>query len=103
MRNQTLYSPVGTGQVVAIGSSSAASTNSIGNGVTNPANIVGVRIFTPSDVWIEIGTAPVAAATTSTFLPAGSTEYFAANPDDKVAVLHATSTGDVAVRAVRYS
>ena len=81
----------GPGQAVAIGASSAA-TNVM------PAKTRAVRLVATVDCWVEIGA--TAAATTSTFLPAGSPEYFEAIPGDVVAVIQASGAGSLYVRPV---
>ena len=84
MKAPTTFRP-GTTQTVAVGSSSAASTNAF------DANTRDIRIVTTVDAYVEISSAPT--ATSSSFiLPAFTVEYFRCAGSDKVAVLRVGST-----------
>lgn len=98
-RQAVVAHPIGTGQVVAIGAGSTPSTNPIG---TNDqlGVIRGMRLVATVDCWYEVSQVPVAAATTSTFLPAFQVEYVEATAADKVAVIQATGAGSLYVRAL---
>jgi hypothetical protein len=80
---QAIY--IGNSQAIAVGGSSVASSS-----IQEISTIV--RLYTNTDCFVAIGQNPVATAS-SLFLPAGSTEYFAANSFDKVAVLQAAAAG----------
>jgi hypothetical protein len=84
---------IGAGQTVAVGAASAQSA-------TFPDLTQAVRCVSTVDCWIEIGANPTAVATTSFYLPAGSVEYFSASYTDKIAVIQASGTGSLYVRAV---
>lgn len=98
-REATLVTPIGTGQVVAIGAVSAATTNTVGD-YDQVQNVRGVRLVATVDCWYQVGRVPTAAASTSTFLPAYQVEYVTANNEDKVAVIQAVGAGSLYVRAV---
>ncbi len=67
---QTLYMPKSLGsQVVAFNASTATAATALGQYTT------GVRVYATQNVWIELEGA-TAAASVSTFLPAGIVEYF---------------------------
>lgn len=83
----------GNGQTVAVGASSTQSA-------VLPDGTYAVRCVSTVDCWIEIGSNPTAAATTSFFLPASVVEYFAATVSDRVAVIQATSSGSLYLRPV---
>lgn len=53
------------------------------------ASCAAFRLYTDTAIWIEIGKAPVAAANSSMYVPAGSVEFFYADLGDKMAVLEA--------------
>lgn len=84
----------GNGETLAVGSSSAP-------GTAAPDNTRAFRVSVTVDTWVEIGTAPTAAANTSFHQPAGTVEYYRAGPNDKVAVLQVSSAGSAYVRPVR--
>lgn len=46
-----------------------------------------VRIYTDTAIWVEIGENPIAVDGTSTYIPAGGTEYFYISGGQKIAVL----------------
>lgn len=67
-------------QTVAIGASSAATTNGFGNGTRL------IRVHTDAICSIAIGPNPTAVATAMR-MAAGATEYFSVNPGEKIAVI----------------
>lgn len=83
--------PIGVGEVVAIGAGSLQSA-------VFPVNTKTVRLVATADCFVEIGGNPTAAANTSTYLPAGSVEYFSARDGWKVAVIQASGSGSLYVR-----
>lgn len=102
-RLQSIFRPIGTGQAVAHTSgASTPSANTIGNGLTgtDPARVQGVYVYSDTDVWMEVGASPTAAATTSTLVPGGVPMVFSAGPGDKVAVRSVSASGTAWVRAV---
>jgi hypothetical protein len=89
--DSTVRRATGPGQTVAIGASSAATT-------AMPSKTRAVRLVATVNCWVEIGA--TAAATTSTFLPANSPEYFEVLPGELVAVVQASGAGSLYVRPV---
>lgn len=67
-------------QTVAIGASSAATTNGFGNGTRL------IRVHTDAICSIAIGPNPTAVATAMR-MAAGATEYFSVTPGEKIAVI----------------
>ena len=82
---------VSPGETVAVGASSVQSA-------LFPNATKTVRCTATVDCWIELGTNPTAAANTSTFLPAGAIEYFAATAGMRLAVIRASTDGSLYVR-----
>ena len=76
---------VGTTQTVAVGSSSAASSNAF-NGQTRE-----IRIVTTVDAYVEFASSPTATSS-SLLIPAFTVEYFSVTPATKVAMLRVGST-----------
>ncbi len=63
-------------------------------------NYIGcVRLISTVDCWVDIGPSAVAAATTGTFLPAYTPEYFNADSNDVVSVIRTTADGTLYVRS----
>lgn len=58
------------------------------------ANVAIVRVATSQDIFLAIGTAPV-ATTASMLLPGGAIEFFAVDPGQRIAVLQVTTSGIV--------
>lgn len=90
-QDDVVRSPQGAGQVVSY-DASTATTNAFGG------NTTAVRVYATTDCFIEIGVAPVAVVNTSTFLPAGQVEYFAAKPGERVAAVKLTTAGSLYAR-----
>ena len=76
---------VGTTQTVAVGASSAASSNAVGS-QTNE-----IRIVTTVDAYVEFASSPTASSS-SLIVPAFTVEYFSVTPATKVAMLRVGST-----------
>lgn len=96
-REAPLARDKGTGQAVSVGVGSTPSTSILGDAGPN-IDLKGVRIVATVDCWYEIGEAPVAAATTSTFLPAYQVEYKQAKATDKVAFIRHSGDGSAYIR-----
>ena len=77
---------VDTTQTVAVGASSAASSNAVG------AQTNEIRIVTTVDAYVEMNAASPTAASTSIIVPAFTVEYFKVTPSTKVAFLRVGST-----------
>ena len=76
-------------QTVAIGAASVqSSVFDLGSAIPTAT---AVRLVATVDCFIAIGSAPVAAAATSVFLPAGIPEHFSIADDEKVAVISASA------------
>ena len=88
MKAPTTFRP-GTTQTVAVGSSSAASTNAF------DANTRDIRIVTTVDAHVEFGTSPTATSS-SLIVPAFTVEYFRVDSATKVAVLRVGSNNGTA-------
>ena len=69
---------VGTTQTVAVGASSAASSNAVGS-QTNE-----IRIVTTVDAYVEMNAASPTAASTSIIVPAFTVEYFRVDSASKL-------------------
>lgn len=94
MRNNQAPFRLGTTQVVAIGASSAVTTNAFG------ADTRLIRLAATGDCHFAIGDAPT-ATTSHPILPAGTVDYFIVDPSDKVAAIQAdASTGSLSVTEV---
>lgn len=70
-------------------------------GTTQQSSAVGsdasiIRVAVNQDTYIAVGSNPT-ATTNSLMMPAGSVEFFAVNPSDKVAVLQVTAAGRVSI------
>jgi len=59
-----------------------------------------VRVCSDADCFVEFGSAPVAAADTSTYLPAKTPEYFAIESGWKVSVVQVSAGGNLYVTPV---
>ena len=84
MKSPTTFK-IGTTQTVAVGASSAASSNVIGS-QTNE-----IRLVSSVDAYVEMNAASPTAASTSIILPAFTVEYFRVTPRTKVAFLRVGS------------
>lgn len=96
-RQTTLLNPTGTGQTVAIGVASAATTNTIGDAGPN-MDIQGVLCTPTVDCFIEVNEAPTAVVNTSTFVPAFHEFPIQAKWNDKVAVIRLSGDGTLYTR-----
>ena len=95
MKSPTTFK-IGTTQTVAVGASSAASSNVIGS-QTNE-----IRLVSSVDAYVEMNAASPTAASTSIILPAFTVEYFRVTPGTKVAFLRVGSvTGTARVTELR--
>ena len=81
---------VGTTQTVAVGSSSAATSNAF-NGQTRE-----IRIVTTVDAYVEMNATSPTATSSSIIVPAFTPEYFRVTPSTKVAFLRVGSTDGTA-------
>jgi|TARA_R100000742_G_C4191246_1_gene23258 hypothetical protein len=81
---------VGTTQTVAVGSSSAATSNAF-DGQTRE-----IRVVTTVDAYVEMNATSPTATSGSTIVPAFTPEYFRVTPSTKVAVLRVGSTDGTA-------
>lgn len=56
-----------------------------------------VRLFSTVDAWVSFGANPIAVAEgpSSMFLPGGIVEYFEIRLDEKIAVIQATTSGNL--------
>ena len=77
---------IGSTQTVAVGSSSAATSNAF------DAQTREVRIVTTVDAYVEMNSASPTATSSSLIVPAFTPEYFRVAPATKVAVLRVGST-----------
>lgn len=83
---------VAAGQSVSVGATSAQASSAF------PENTRAVRVVCTVDCFVEFGSNPTAAANTSTFLPAGTVEYFAVYGAQKVALIRLSGDGTAYVR-----
>ena len=81
---------VGTTQTVAVGSSSAATSNAL-NAQTRE-----IRIVTTVDAYVEMNVTSPTATSSSIIIPAFTPEYFRVAPATKVAFLRVGSTDGTA-------
>ena len=79
-RAQAMTLPPLASQTVAIGGTSAATTNAFGQ------NTRMIRVHTDAVCSIAVGPSPTAVATAMR-MAADTTEYFGVNPGDKIAVI----------------
>ena len=63
--------------------------------VPGPVGTSHVRLVSTVDCFVSIGPTPTASATTSSFLPASSVEYFPVTQGDQVAVIQSTTGGSL--------
>lgn len=84
------YRPA-TSYNVAIGATSAASSNAFPFGVTV------VRLIATSDCYVKFAASPTADTTTSLLLKNNVAEYFHCVAGNKVAVIQATAAGSLNV------
>lgn len=83
--------PVAAGEKITVGS---VGTNR--SSTAFPAGTRVVRVCATVDCFIEIGAgSPTAVADTSTYLPAGVVEYFAAVEGQKIAVIRSAVDGSL--------
>jgi len=82
---------VGPGEALSLTSSSVQS-------VLFPAATKSVRVVATVDCFVEIGANPTAVANTSTFVPAGTVEYFAATFGQRLAMIRSAVDGTAYVR-----
>lgn len=78
----------GVSQVLAIGSSSAAS-NAVGSNTTAVQLIATVACF------ISVGASPTAVANTSMYVPANIPIYIGVGPGQKIAAIQSTGAGSL--------
>lgn len=95
MRTDVTRASVGAITPVTIGAASAQSA-------AMPATTRSVRLVATVDCFVEFGTNPTATssgAATGFYLPAGAVEYFTAIEGQKVAVIQASGSGTLYLRA----
>ena len=81
---------IGTTQTVAVGSSSAASSNAF-NGQTRE-----IRVVTTVDAYVEMNASSPTATSSSIIVPAFTPEYFRVAPATKIAFLRVGSVDGTA-------
>ena len=81
---------VGSTQTVAVGSSSAATSNAFDSQTRE------IRIVTTVDAYVEMNATSPTATSSSLIVPAFTPEYFRVAPATKVAVLRVGSTDGTA-------
>lgn len=79
---------IGTTQVVAIGASSAATSDAFERGI--------VRVCVTAAAYVAVGETPTATSG-DLLMPAGSVEYFAVQPGQKMAFLRVVGDGSATV------
>lgn len=90
---------LGTSQVLTAGATSSQST-AFGQETTLVRVAVSNINGSGAHVHIAVGTNPT-ATTSSTFIPGGSTQFFAVSPSDKIAVLRGGGTSiDVSITEI---
>jgi len=81
---------IGTTQTVAVGSSSAATSNAL------DAQTREIRVVTTVDAYVEMNATSPTATSSSLIVPAFTPEYFRVAPGTKVPVLRVGSTDGTA-------
>jgi hypothetical protein len=85
---------LGTSQTAAYTSVAAAISNAVSAGT----NVV--RVSTTTGAYIKISKTPVAAATNSAYIAAGTPEYFVVTPGQKVSAVRVATSGTLSVTEV---
>ena len=80
----------GVGRLLA--TSSVATSTAANSTAVISAQVHKVRVVTTDAAYIAIGTAPVAASTSGTYMPANSPEYFTIVPGERVSFVQATAS-----------
>ena len=88
--------PLGVSQTVAVGSSSARTTNAVG------AETRRAMIYSSTDAYYNFGDSTVTAATSHTFIPAGSEHFVQIRPGQYVAFIRKTADGEGEVSEFGY-